>query len=125
MQLKPLYDRVLVRRIDGEGKTKGGIIIPDSAKEKPLEGEIVATGKGKILDNGEIRPMTVKTGDRVLFSKYAETEVKVENEMLLLLREDDLLGIIEQMNFPLQVEADIPASLSKVYSVSPISEAST
>lgn len=96
MKLKPLYDRVLVRRIEGEEKTKGGIIIPDSAKEKPLEGEIVAAGKGRVLDSGEVRPMTVKTGDRVLFSKYAETEVKVEGEMLLLLREDDLLGIIER-----------------------------
>jgi chaperonin GroES len=96
LKLKPLYDRVLVRRIEGEEKTKGGIIIPDTAKEKPLEGEIVATGKGKILDSGEVRAMSVKTGDRVLFSKYAETEVKVEGEMLLLLREDDLLGIIER-----------------------------
>lgn len=96
LKLKPLYDRVLVRRIEGEEKTKGGIIIPDSAKEKPLEGEIVATGNGKLLDNGQVRPMNVKAGDRVLFSKYAETEVKVENEMFLLLREDDLLGIIER-----------------------------
>ena len=96
MKLKPLYDRVLVRRIDSEDKTKGGIIIPDSAKEKPLEGEIVAAGKGKILDNGDTRSMSVKVGDRVLFSKYAETEVKVEDETLLLLREDDLLGIIER-----------------------------
>lgn len=96
MKLKPLYDRVLVRRIDSEDRTKGGIIIPDSAKEKPLEGEIVAAGKGKVLDSGDVRPMTVKVGDRVLFSKYAETEVKVESETLLLLREDDLLGIIER-----------------------------
>ena len=96
MKLKPLYDRVLVRRIEGEQKTKGGIIIPDSAKEKPLEGEIVAAGKGRVLDNGDLRPMSVKAGDRVLFSKYAETEVKVENEMLLLLREDDILGIVER-----------------------------
>jgi len=93
-KLRPLHDRVLVRRIDSEEMTKGGIIIPDNAKEKPLEGEIVAIGKGKILDNGDIRAMSVKEGDRVLFSKYAETEVEVNSETLLLLREDDILGVM-------------------------------
>lgn len=95
-KLRPLYDRVIVKRIDGEEKTKGGIIIPESAKEKPLEGEIVAVGQGRVLDNGEIRPLQVKAGDRVLFAKYAETEIKVEGETMLLLREDDLLGVIER-----------------------------
>ena len=95
-KLRPLYDRVLVKRIESEGKTKGGIIIPDNAKEKPLEGEIVAAGNGRVLEDGTIRPLTVKVGDRVLFAKYAETEVKVGGETWLLLREDDLLGIIER-----------------------------
>src|SRR5688572_12104682 len=95
-KLRPLYDRVLVKRIDSEDKTKGGIIIPDAAKEKPLEGEIMAVGNGKLLDDGTIRPPLVKTGDRVLFAKYAETEVKVGGETYLLLREDDLLGVLER-----------------------------
>jgi len=96
MKLRPLYDRVLVKRIDSEEKTKGGLYIPDSAKEKPLEGEIVAAGKGRFNDKGELRPISVKVGDRVLFAKYAETEVKIEGESYLLLREDDLLGVIEK-----------------------------
>ena len=95
LKLRPLFDRVLVKRLDGEEKTKGGLFIPDSAKEKPLEGEVVAVGKGKILENGEIKPVSVKVGDRVLFAKYAETEVKLDNQSYLLLREDDLLGILE------------------------------
>jgi len=94
IKLRPLHDRVLVRRLDSEEKTKGGIIIPDSAKEKPLEGEVVAVGNGKVLDNGTIRPLSVKVGDRVLFAKYAETEVKLEDQSYLLLREDDLLGVL-------------------------------
>ena len=93
-QLKPLYDRVLVKRIESEDKTKGGLFIPDSAKEKPLEGEVVAVGAGKMLDNGSLRPVSVKAGDRVLFAKYAETEIKLNNESFLLLKEDDLLGVI-------------------------------
>ncbi len=93
-KLRPLYDRVLVKRLNGEEKTKGGIIIPDSAKEKPMEGEIMAVGNGKLLDDGTIRSMQVKVGDRVLFAKYAETEVKVGGETWLLLREDDLLGVL-------------------------------
>jgi chaperonin GroES len=95
VKLRPLYDRVLVRRIDSEEKTKGGIIIPDSAKEKPLEGEVMAVGQGRVLDSGDLRPVAVKVGARVLFAKYAETEVKIENESFLLLREDDLLGVLE------------------------------
>ncbi len=94
MKLRPLHDRVLVRRIDSEEMTKSGIIIPDNAKEKPLEGEIVAVGKGKMLDSGEIRTMSVQEGDKVLFAKYAETEVQVSGETLLLLREDDILGVM-------------------------------
>jgi chaperonin GroES len=92
--IRPLYDRVLVKRIESEEKTKGGLYIPDNAKEKPLEGEIIAVGNGKVLDDGSLRPVSVKAGDRVLFAKYAETEVKVNGENYLLLREDDLLGII-------------------------------
>ena len=92
--LKPLYDRVLVKRLGSEETTKGGIIIPDSAKEKPLEGEVVAVGSGRVLNNGEIRPLSVKAGDRVLFAKYAETEVTVAEETFLLLKEDDLLGVL-------------------------------
>ncbi len=95
LKLRPLYDRVLVKRLDGEEKTKGGLFIPDSAKEKPLEGEVVAVGKGKVLETGEIKPVSVKVGDRVLFAKYAETEIKLDNQSYLLLREDDLLGILE------------------------------
>jgi chaperonin GroES len=94
-KMRPLYDRVLVRRIDGEEKSKGGIIIPDSAKEKPLRGEIVAVGKGKMLEDGSYREVGVKEGNTVLFAKYAETEVKIGDETLLLLREDDLLGVID------------------------------
>ncbi len=95
-KLRPLYDRVLVRRVDGENVTKGGLIIPDTAKEKPLEGEIVAAGNGRVLEDGTVRALTVKAGDRVLFAKYAETEVKVGGETLLLLREEDLLGILDK-----------------------------
>lgn len=94
MKLKPLGDRVLVKRIDSEEKTKGGIIIPDSAKEKPLEGEVMAVGPGRTFDNGQIKPMSLKVSDRVLFAKYAETEVKLEGNSFLLLREDDILGIL-------------------------------
>ena len=95
-KLRPLHDRVLIKRVESETTSKGGIIIPDNAKEKPLEGEIVAAGNGRVLEDGTVRPLTVKVGDRVLFAKYAETEVKVGGETWLLLREDDLLGIIER-----------------------------
>lgn len=95
-KLRPLYDRVLVKRVESEEKTKGGIIIPDNAKEKPLEGEVMAIGNGKVLEDGTIRALTIKVGDRVLFSKYSETEVKVGSETWLLLKEDDLLGVLEK-----------------------------
>ncbi|MBW1974509.1 MAG: co-chaperone GroES [Deltaproteobacteria bacterium] len=95
MKLRPLNDRVVVRRIEEEEKTPGGIIIPDTAKEKPIQGEVLAVGTGKLMDDGNRRPLDVKVGDRVLFSKYAGTEVKVEGEELLIMREDDILAIIE------------------------------
>lgn len=94
IKLKPLGDRILVKRIDSEERTKGGIIIPDSAKEKPMEGEVVAVGPGRTLDNGQVKAMTVKVSDRVLFAKYAETEIKLDGASFLLLREDDVLGIL-------------------------------
>ncbi len=94
MNLKPLGDRVLVKRLDSEEMTKGGIIIPDSAKEKPLEGEVMAVGPGRMMDNGQMKQMAVKPSDRVLFAKYAETEVKLNGGSYLLLREDDILGIL-------------------------------
>ena len=95
MSIRPLHDRILVKRVQEETKTAGGIIIPDTAKEKPIEGNVVAVGPGKTLDNGEVRPLEVKKGDRVLFSKYGGTEVKIEGTENLILREDDVLGIIE------------------------------
>ena len=94
MAFKPLHDRVLVRRIEGEDKTKGGLIIPDSAKEKPAEGEIVAVGTGARKDNGELIEMAVKTGDRVLFGKWSGTEVKLDGEDLLIMKESDILGVM-------------------------------
>ena len=95
MKVRPLHDRILVRRVAEEEKTKGGIIIPDSAKEKPAEGEVIAVGNGKVQDDGKVRPVDVKKGDRVLFGKYSGTEVKIEGEEHLILREDDILGVIE------------------------------
>jgi chaperonin GroES len=96
MKIRPLQDRVIVRRVEEEEKTKGGIIIPDTAKEKPIEGEVIAVGKGKIADDGKLIKLDVKAGDRVLFSKYAGTEVKIDGEEHLIMREDDILGIIEK-----------------------------
>ena len=96
MNLKPLNDRVIVKRIEEEQKTAGGIIIPDTAKEKPIQGEVLAVGSGKLMDDGSRRPLDVKAGDRVLFGKYAGTDVKVEGEELLIMREDDILAIIEK-----------------------------
>lgn len=93
-QIKPLQDRVLVKRFKSEEKTASGIIIPDSAKEKPMEGEVIATGPGKYLDNGNRVELTVKAGDKVLFSKYAGTEIKFGDEEFLIMREDDILGIL-------------------------------
>lgn len=95
MAIRPLHDRVLVRRLEDETTTPGGIVIPDSAKEKPAQGEIIAAGNGKILDNGDVRALDVKVGDKVLFGKYAGTEVKVEGEELLVMREDDIVGVVE------------------------------
>jgi len=94
-KIRPLQDRVIVRRLEEEEKTEGGIIIPDTAKEKPMEGKVVAVGKGKVLEGGKIVPLDVKKGDRILFSKYAGTEVKLDGEEHLIMREDDILGIVE------------------------------
>jgi chaperonin GroES len=95
MKFRPLHDRVVVRRIEEDERTKGGIIIPDTAKEKPIEGEVIAVGPGKVEDGKRIEP-SVKAGDRVLFGKYAGTEVKLDGEEHLILREDDILGVIEK-----------------------------
>jgi len=95
MKIRPLQDRILVKRVDEEEKTAGGIIIPDTAKEKPQEGRVVAAGNGKIQENGNVQPLDVKKGDRVLFSKYAGTEVNIEGVEHLIIREDDVLGILE------------------------------
>jgi chaperonin GroES len=95
MKIRPLHDRVLVKRLEEEAKTKGGIIIPDSAKEKPIMGKIVAAGKGKVREDGTVAPLDVKKGDKVLFSKYGGTDVKVGDEEYLILREDDILGVVE------------------------------
>ena len=95
MKIRPLGDRVLVKRVAEEEKTKGGIIIPDTAKEKPQEGKVVAVGKGRKDEDGKVTPLEVKSGDRILFSKYAGTEIKLEGEEHLILREDDILGIVE------------------------------
>jgi len=94
-KVRPLHDRVIVRRLDEEEKSSGGIIIPDSAKEKPVQGEVIATGKGKSLESGEVRPLDVKGGDIVIFSTYAGTEIKLDGETFLMMREDDILGVIE------------------------------
>jgi chaperonin GroES len=95
MKFRPLQDRILIKRIDKEEKTSGGIIIPDTAKEKPQEGEVVAVGNGKRLDDGKVAPMDVKEGDRVLFGKYSGSEIKIDGEEHLILREDEILGILE------------------------------
>ena len=95
MNIRPLHDRVVVRRMEEETTSAGGIVIPDSATEKPAQGEVIAVGKGKILDNGDVRPLDLKVGDKVLFSKYGGTEVKVEGEELLVMREDDITAVIE------------------------------
>ncbi len=96
MKIRPLQDRLIVKRIEEEEKTKGGIIIPDSAKEKPMEGKVIAVGKGKVREDGNVQPLDVKAGDRVLFGKYAGTEVKIDGEEHLIMREDDILGVIEK-----------------------------
>jgi len=96
MKIRPLQDRLVVKRLAEEEKTKGGIIIPDSAKEKPVEGEVIAVGNGKVFEDGKQRPLDVKKGDRVLFGKYSGNEIKIDGEEHLILREDDILGIIEK-----------------------------
>ena len=95
MKIRPLQDRIVVKRLEGESKTKGGIIIPDTAKEKPIEGKVVAVGNGKILKDGKVRPVDVKVGDTILFGKYSGTEVKIDGEEHLLIREDDVLAVTE------------------------------
>ena len=95
MKIRPLQDRILIKRVEGESKTASGIIIPDNAKEKPMEGEVIAVGAGKKLDDGKLNKPDVKVGDRVLFSKYAGSEVKLDGDEHLILREDDLLGVVE------------------------------
>jgi chaperonin GroES len=96
MKVRPLQDRILVRRLQEEEKTKGGIIIPDTAKEKPIEGEVIAVGSGKVVEGGKVQPLDVKKGDRILFGKYSGTEIKIEGVEHLILREDEVLGIIEK-----------------------------
>ena len=95
MNIRPLHDRVVIRRKEEETTSPGGIVLPESAAEKPIQGEVVAVGNGKILDNGEVRPLDVKVGDTVLFGKYSGTEVKVGDEELLVMREEDIMGVIE------------------------------
>lgn len=94
MQVRPLHDRVLVKRFSEEERSKGGIIIPDTAKEKPVQGEIIAVGQGRVSEDGKLRPLDVKKGDRVLFGKYAGTEIKIEGEDFLMMREEDILGVL-------------------------------
>ncbi len=96
MSLRPLQDRVIISRVKEEEMTKGGIVIPDTAKEKPVEGKVIAVGNGKVLENGTVRKLDVKAGDTILFGKYAGTEVKIDGEDRLILREDDILGVIEK-----------------------------
>ena len=95
MKIRPLHDRVIVRRMEEERTSAGGIVIPDSATEKPAQGEVLAAGKGKVNEQGDVSPLDVKVGDKVLFGKYAGTEVKVEGEELLVMREEDIMGVIE------------------------------
>ena len=95
MKLRPLHDRVIIKRLEAETKSAGGIVIPDTATEKPLKGEVVAVGSGKILEDGKVRPVGVKAGEKVLFGKYSGTEVKVDGQELLVMREEDLMAVIE------------------------------
>lgn len=95
MNIRPLHDRVVIKRMEEERTTPGGIVIPDTAAEKPIRGEVLAVGNGKILENGDVRPLDVKVGDKVLFGKYAGTEIKVDGEEVLVMREDDIVAVIE------------------------------
>ena len=96
MKIRPLHDRILIKRLEEEDKSTGGIIIPDTAKEKPIQGKVIAVGKGKIMNNGDVIPPDVKKGDKVLFGKYAGTEVKIDGEEHLLMREDDILAVVQK-----------------------------
>jgi chaperonin GroES len=95
MKIRPLHDRVIVKRLESETKSAGGIVIPDSAAEKPVQGKVVAVGKGKILEDGNVRPLDVKIGDKILFGKYSGTEVKVDGDDLVVMREEDVMAVIE------------------------------
>src|SRR5580698_7366412 len=95
MKIRPLHDRVIIKRLESETKSAGGILIPDSATEKPMKGEVLAVGKGKILEDGTVRPLDVKVGDKVLFAKYSGTEIKIDGEELVVMREDDLMAVFE------------------------------
>ena len=95
MKIRPLHDRVIVKRLESETKTAGGIVIPDTAAEKPVQGKVVAVGKGKILEDGNVRPLDVKVGDKILFGKYSGTEVKVDGDELVVMREEDVMAVIE------------------------------
>jgi chaperonin GroES len=96
MTIRPLLDRILVKRVQEEEKTRGGLIIPDTAKEKPVEGEVIAVGNGRLMEDGSLRPLDVKAGDRIVFGKYSGTEVKIEGEEHLILREEEILGVVEK-----------------------------
>ena len=96
MKIRPLHDRVIVKRIEEERKTPGGIVIPDNAAEKPDQGEVLAIGTGKVMDDGKVRPLAVKVGERVLFGKYSGSSVKVDGDELLVLREEDIMGVVEK-----------------------------
>jgi len=95
MKIRPLHDRVVIKRLEEERTSPGGIVIPDTATEKPIKGEVIAVGKGKILESGEVRPLDLKVGDRVLFGKYSGTEVKVDSQDVLVMREDDVMAVLE------------------------------
>ncbi|BAU50355.1 molecular chaperone GroES [Sulfurifustis variabilis] len=95
MKIRPLHDRVIVRRLEEERRSAGGIVIPDTAKEKPIQGEVIAVGNGKILEDGKVKPLDVKVGDKILFGKYSGTEVKIGSDEFLVMREEDIMGIIE------------------------------
>ncbi len=96
MEVQPLHDRVLVRRFEEEEKSKGGIIIPDTAKEKPVQGEVIAVGQGRVSEDGKVRPLDVRKGDKILFGKYSGTEIKIDGTEFLMMREDDILGIVKK-----------------------------
>jgi chaperonin GroES len=96
MQVRPLHDRVLVKRFSEEERSKGGIIIPDTAKEKPIQGEVIAVGLGRVTEEGKLRPLDVKKGDRILFGKYSGTEIKIDGDEYLMMREEDILGVLTQ-----------------------------